>query len=62
MAGQPNTDIRNEPKVDANDVLDVEALALKTGITGDQAQDLIDRFGTDRQLLETAARELKRTG
>lgn len=61
MAG-PNMDIRNEPKVDADNLLDVEALALKTGITGDQAQDLIDRFGSDLQLLETAARELKKTG
>ena len=52
----------NKPAIDPDNVLDVEQLALKTGITGDQAQDLIDRFGTDRQLLETAARELKNAG
>ncbi|MHA6646154.1 hypothetical protein [Mesorhizobium sp. A623] len=48
------------PAVNRNIVLDVEELAFKTGITGDQAQDLIDRIGTDREALEQAARSLKR--
>jgi hypothetical protein len=41
------------------DVVDVEELALKTGITGDQAQALVDRIGHDREALEQAARELR---
>ena len=42
-----------------DDVPDVEDLAFKTGITCDQAQDLIDRIGTaDREALEQAARQL----
>ncbi|AEH87688.1 MULTISPECIES: DUF2934 domain-containing protein [Mesorhizobium] len=42
------------------DVLTVEELAVRTGISGDEAQDLIDRLGTDRAALEQAARSLKR--
>ena len=42
-------------------VLDVEAFALRTGITGDQAQALIDRTGNDRVAIEQAARELKKS-
>jgi hypothetical protein len=50
----------NEPSaIDRDNVLDVEQLALKMGITGDQAQELVDRLGTDCQLLEAAARELR---
>jgi hypothetical protein len=45
-----------------SDVLSVEALAMKTGITGDQAQELIDRIGDDNQALEEAAMNLKATG
>jgi hypothetical protein len=48
------------PTIDPDNVLDVEALALRTGITGDQAQALIDRIGNDREALEQAARELKK--
>jgi hypothetical protein len=44
------------------DVLSVEALAMRTGITGDQAQELIDRIGDDNQALEQAAMNLKATG
>lgn len=47
------------PAVNRDDVLDVEELAYSTGITGDQAQDLTDRIGTDRVALEQAARQLK---
>ncbi|ESX64915.1 MULTISPECIES: DUF2934 domain-containing protein [unclassified Mesorhizobium] len=43
----------------SSDVLTVEALAMRTGITGDQAQELIDRLGNDRAALEEAARNLK---
>ncbi|MER8885335.1 DUF2934 domain-containing protein [Mesorhizobium sp. M0816] len=43
----------------SSDVLTVEALAMRTGITGDQAQELIDRLGNDRATLEQAARNLK---
>ena len=31
---------------------------MRTGITGDQAQDLIDRLGNDREAIEEAARSL----
>jgi len=39
---------------DFPDVLTVEALAMRTGITGQQAQDLIDRPGDDRAAIEEA--------
>ena len=42
----------------SSDVMTVEALAMRTGITGDQAQDLIDRLGDDREAIEEAARSL----
>ncbi len=48
------------PTIDPDNVLDVEALALRTGIAGDQAQALIDRIGNDREALEQAVRELKK--
>ena len=41
------------------DVLTVEELAVRTGISGDEAQDLIDRLGTDRAAIEQAARSIK---
>ena len=47
---------RAEPA--SSDVMTVEALAMRTGITGDQAQDLIDRLGNDREAVEEAARSL----
>ncbi|ANT50955.1 MULTISPECIES: DUF3606 domain-containing protein [Mesorhizobium] len=50
---------RDDQTIDPDNVLDVEALALRTGITGDQAQALVDRIGNDRAALEQAARELK---
>jgi hypothetical protein len=47
--------------VDETHTTDVERLAIKTGITGDQAQELIDRIGAgDMEALEAEARELKR--
>jgi len=42
----------------SSDVLTVESLAMRTGITPEQAQDLIDRLGNDRAALEDAARSL----
>jgi len=52
----------DEP-VDETHTTDAERLAIKTGITGDQAQDLIDRIGDgDSEALEAAARELKNSG
>lgn len=41
------------------DVLTVEELAVRTGISGDAAQDLIDKLGTDRAAVEQAARGIK---
>ena len=46
-------------EIASSDLLTVEALAIRTGITGDQAQELIDRLGNDRAALEEAARSLK---
>lgn len=46
--------------VASSDILTVEALAMRTGISGDQAQELIDKLGNDRGAIEDAARELKR--
>jgi hypothetical protein len=60
----------NHPRSNADEHIDdyaattaAERLALKTGITGDQAQELIDRIGDgDMEALEAAARELKGRG
>ena len=46
-------------EIASTDVLAVEELAMRTGISGDEAQDLIDRLGTDRAAIEQAARSLK---
>ena len=45
-------------EIASSDVLTVEALAMRTGITAEQAQDLIDRLGNDRAAIEDAARSL----
>ncbi|PBB64247.1 hypothetical protein CK228_34140 [Mesorhizobium sp. WSM4312] len=42
----------------STDAMTVEALAMRTGITGDQAQDLIDQLGNDWAAIEDAARSL----
>jgi hypothetical protein len=57
----------NPPRSNAGEHIDettrAERLALKTGITGDQAQELIDRVGDgDMEALEAEARELKKRG
>ena len=46
-------------EIASTDVLEVEELAMRTGISGDEAQALLDRLGTDRAALELAARSLK---
>jgi hypothetical protein len=55
----------NTPRSNADEHVDettaAELLALKTGITGDQAQELIDRIGAgDMEALEAEARQLKK--
>ena len=51
--------LETDVEIAASDVLTVEALAMRTGITGDQAQALLDRLGNDRAAIEDAARSLK---
>ena len=46
-------------EIDSTDVLTVEALAMRTGISGDEAQELLDRLGDDRAAIEDAARSLR---
>ncbi|TPN67235.1 DUF2934 domain-containing protein [Mesorhizobium sp. B1-1-1] len=46
-------------EIASTDVLTVEELAMRTGISGKQAQDLIDRLGNDRAAIEQAALGLK---
>ncbi|WP_095200664.1 DUF2934 domain-containing protein [Mesorhizobium carmichaelinearum] len=46
-------------EIASTDVLEVEALAMRTGISGDEAQALLDRLGSDRAAVEQAARSLK---
>ncbi|WP_136621689.1 MULTISPECIES: DUF2934 domain-containing protein [Mesorhizobium] len=46
-------------EIASTDVLAVEALAVRTGLSGDEAQALIDRLGKDRAAVEQAARSLK---
>jgi hypothetical protein len=45
-------------EIASSDVFTVEALAMRTGISAEQAQDLIDRLGKDRAAIEEAARSL----
>ncbi|MBN9548183.1 MAG: DUF2934 domain-containing protein [Alphaproteobacteria bacterium] len=46
-------------EIGSADILTVEALAVRTGISGDEAQELLDRLGDDRAAIEQAARSLK---
>ncbi|WP_192244709.1 DUF2934 domain-containing protein [Mesorhizobium silamurunense] len=41
------------------DVLTVEALAERTGISSGQAQELLDRLGNDRAAIEQAAQSIQ---
>lgn len=42
-------------KLSAERVEDIEAFALKHGMSAEEVQDLIDRVGNDREALEQAA-------
>jgi len=46
-------------EADSSDVLTVEALAMRTGISSQEAQELLDRLGNDRAAIEQAARSLR---
>ncbi|TPL06134.1 MULTISPECIES: DUF2934 domain-containing protein [unclassified Mesorhizobium] len=46
-------------EIASSDVLAVEDLAMRTGISGDEAQALLDRLGSDRAAIEQAARNLE---
>ena len=46
-------------EIASTDVLTVEELAVRTGISGDEAQELVDKLGSDRVATEQAARGLK---
>ncbi|RRH90965.1 DUF2934 domain-containing protein [Mesorhizobium tamadayense] len=56
LSGKAKKPRRSE--IASSDVLTVESLAMRTGITPEQAQDLIDRLGNDRAAIEEAARSL----
>ncbi|MDG4884131.1 DUF2934 domain-containing protein [Mesorhizobium sp. WSM4884] len=46
-------------EVDSADVLTVESLAMRTGISSGEAQELLDRLGNDRAAIEQAARAIQ---
>ena len=46
-------------EIASTDILTVEELAMRTGISGDEAQELLDRLGNDRAAIEQAARDLR---
>ncbi len=46
-------------EIASTDVLTVEELAVRTGISGDEAQELIDRLGTDRAAVKQAGRGIE---
>ncbi|RWM05303.1 MAG: DUF2934 domain-containing protein [Mesorhizobium sp.] len=46
-------------EVDSSDVLTVESLAMRTGISSGEAQELLDRLGNDRAAIEQAARTIR---
>jgi Protein of unknown function (DUF3606) len=48
-------------RVAGDQIYEVAYLATKYGISREQARDLISRVGNDREKLEQAARELRRT-
>ncbi|MBZ9742056.1 MULTISPECIES: DUF2934 domain-containing protein [unclassified Mesorhizobium] len=55
----PQTRLSPTGEIASTDVLTAEDIAMRTGISGDEAQQLIDRLGTDRAAIEDAARGLK---
>ncbi|PBB79234.1 hypothetical protein CK218_20780 [Mesorhizobium sp. WSM3879] len=46
-------------EIDSADVLTIEALAIRTGISAQEAQELLDRLGSDRAAIEQAARSIR---
>ncbi|TGQ93994.1 DUF2934 domain-containing protein, partial [Mesorhizobium sp. M4B.F.Ca.ET.203.01.1.1] len=46
-------------ELSSSDILTVEALAMHTGISSEEAQELLDRLGNDRAAIEQAARNLR---
>jgi hypothetical protein len=59
MADDKNTqDNRDRGKVAGGQDYEVQYLAEKTGISPDQARELIRKHGNDRETLERAARSL----
>ncbi|TKB19789.1 MAG: DUF2934 domain-containing protein [Mesorhizobium sp.] len=46
-------------EIDSSDVLTVESLAMRTGISSGEAQELLDRLGNDRAAIEQAARTIR---
>jgi hypothetical protein len=47
-------------RVAAGERYEVQHLAERTGISTDEARDLIERFGNDRETLEREANKLRR--
>lgn len=61
-AGRPEQDRERhwyQAEKELAETVSAETLAFRTGITGEEAQDLIDRLGSDWELLEQAALSLK---
>lgn len=54
----PDDALPEQGEIASPDVLAVEALAMRTGISSQQAQDLIDQLGADRAAIVEAARSL----
>jgi hypothetical protein len=55
------TDGRDRAKVAGDEEYEVGYLASSTGISLDQARELIERHGNNREVLEAAAKLLKST-
>lgn len=55
----PDDKAKTVPSDDLNIAGEAERLALKTGITADQARELIARTGSDPVALEEAVRDLR---
>lgn len=52
----PTGQERDQGHVETGDVLAEEALAIKTGISGDEAERLLEKSGGDSEAAEQAAR------
>ncbi|HHY48168.1 MAG TPA: DUF3606 domain-containing protein [Alphaproteobacteria bacterium] len=51
---------QDRSRVAAGQRYEVQHLAERTGITTDEARELIERFGNDRDVLEREAQKLRR--